>query len=126
MDASLYGLTVSTNAGSTRATAGPISDPHSALIATISELQALRQSTSAEAPMEAAQALTPAPETVTVTARPARPKAILPDPPKFDGTRSERRIESLIKDKVDIDGEVIGSVRNQFIYVTPRLKGKDL
>ena len=61
----------------------------SALAATISEVQALRQPTSAEAPMEAPQAPTPAPETLTATARPARPKAILPDPPKFDGTRSK-------------------------------------
>jgi hypothetical protein len=36
--------------------------------------------------MEAPQALIPAPETVTVTAGPARPKVILPDSPKFDGT----------------------------------------
>ena len=43
----------------------------------------------------------------------ARPKAILPNPPKFDGTRSEYEgWRSLIRDKVDINGEVIGSARN--------------
>jgi hypothetical protein len=56
-----------------------------------------------------------------------RTKAILPDPPKFDGTRSDfEGWKSLVKDKIEVDGEVIGSSRNQFIYVTSRLEGKGL
>jgi len=56
-----------------------------------------------------------------------RPKAILPNPPKFDGTRSEYEgWRSLIRDKVDIDREAIGFSRNQFIYIASRLKGKGL
>src|SRR5271163_3788646 len=85
----------------------------SALAATNSELEALRQPTRAPTP--------------TPTPGAARPKAILPNPPKFDGTRSEyERWRSLIRDKVDIDGEAIGSARNQFIYVASRLEGKGL
>ena len=43
----------------------------------------------------------------------ARLKAILPNPLKFDGTRSEYKgWKSLIRDKVDINEEVIGSARN--------------
>src|SRR5271155_5264008 len=45
-------------------------------------ITALRQPTSAEAPMETPQAPIPMPAPGT-----ARPKAILPNPPKFDGTR---------------------------------------
>src|SRR5271163_4834248 len=85
----------------------------SALAATNSELEALRQPTRAPTP--------------TPTSGAARPKAILPNPPKFDGTRSEYEgWRSLIRDKVDIDGEAIGSARNQFIYVASRLEGKGL
>src|SRR5271163_4399696 len=85
----------------------------SALAATNSELEALRQPTRAPTP--------------TPTPGAARPKAILPNPPKFDGTRSEYEgWRSLIRDKVDIDGEAIGSARNQFIYVASRLEGKGL
>jgi hypothetical protein len=32
----------------------------------------------------------------------------------------------LIRDKVDVNGEAIGSVRNQFLYVASRLEGKRL
>jgi hypothetical protein len=68
------------------------------------------------------QAPTPTPAPGT-----ARPKAILPSPPKFDGTRSEYEgWRSLIRDKVDVDGEAIGFVRNQFLYVASRLEGKRL
>jgi hypothetical protein len=80
----------------------------------------LRQSTSVS--IETPQALTPtsAPET-------ARPKTILPIPPKFDGTRSEYKgWKSLIKDKINIDEKAINSAKNQFIYITSRLKGKEL
>src|SRR5271155_6082468 len=85
----------------------------SALAATNSELEALRQPTRAPTP--------------TPTPGAARPKAILPNPPKFDGTRNESEgWRSLVRDKVDIDGEAIGSARNQFIYVASRLDGKGL
>jgi len=91
-----------------------------ALAATNSEIAALRQPTSAS--METPQAPTP-----TSAPGTARPKAVLPSPPKFDGTRSEYEgWRSLIRDKVDIDGEAIGSARNQFIYVASRLEGKGL
>jgi hypothetical protein len=93
-----------------------------ALAATNLELQALRQPIPAEAPMGTLQTPTPtsAPKTV-------RTKAILPSPPKFNGTRSEYEgWRSLIKNKIDIDGEVIGSARNQFIYVASCLEGKGL
>src|SRR5271156_715208 len=94
-----------------------------ALAATNSELEVLRRSTPPS--MEAPRASIPAPENATV--RPVRPKAVLPDPPKFDGTRSEYEgWRSLIRDKVDIDREAIGSARNQFIYVASRLEGKGL
>ena len=70
---------------------------------------------------------TPLPPTPTFTPGTARPKAILPNPPKFDGTRSEYEgWRSLVRDKVDIDGEAIGSARNQFLYVASRLEGKGL
>jgi type II secretory pathway pseudopilin PulG len=61
-----------------------------------------------ETPTETPRAPTPMPGPGI-----ARPKAILPNPPKFDGTRSEYEgWRSLIRDKIDIDGEVIGSARN--------------
>jgi len=74
------------------------------------------------------QEATPEPTlTSTPTSASRRTKAILPDPPKFDGTRNEYEgWKSLIKDKIDIDAEVIGSSRNQFIYVASRLEGKGL
>jgi len=91
-----------------------------ALAATNSELQALQQPISP--PMETPQAHTPTPTPGT-----ARPKAILPSPPKFDGTRSEYEgWRSLVRDKIDVDGEAIGSARNQFLYVASRLEGKGL
>lgn len=92
-----------------------------AVAATNAEVQSLRQTTLAEDPRPP----TPTPE-AEVT-RPRRTKAILPDPPKFDGTRSEYEgWRSLIKDKIEVDGEVIGSDRNQFIYISSRLEGKGL
>jgi hypothetical protein len=82
-------------------------------------IQALRQPT--ETPLTPAEQLTP---TSTLT---KRTKAILPDPPKFNGSRSEfEGWSSLIKDKIDVDSEVIGSPRNQFLYVASRLEGKGL
>jgi hypothetical protein len=84
-------------------------------------------------PAETPEAPTPAPENEAtptreiVTTGPKRTKAILPDPPKFDGTRSEYEgWRSLVKDKIEVDGEVIGSDRNQFKYVSSRLEGKGL
>ena len=91
-----------------------------ALAQTNETVQALQQP--APTPMD-----TPRPPTPTLAPGTARPKAILPNPPKFDGTRSEYEgWRSLIRDKVDIDGEAIGSARNQFIYVASRLEGKGL
>jgi DNA-binding protein H-NS len=88
-----------------------------ALAQTNETVQALQRPT----PTENSQAPTPAPE------RPRRTKHILPDPPKFNGTRSEYEgWKSLIKDKIEVDGEVIGSNRNQFIYVSSRLEGTGL
>ena len=56
-----------------------------------------------------------------------RTKIILPDPLKFDGTRSEYEgWRSLVRDKIDVDGEMIGSDRNQFIYISSRLEEKGL
>src|SRR5437764_10960652 len=88
---------------------------------------------------EAVQALrrpTPAPESTMETPVPTpreeavstqRTKAILPNPPKFDGSRGEYEgWRSLIKDKIEVDGEVIGSDRNQFMYVSSRLEEKGL
>jgi hypothetical protein len=70
---------------------------------------------------------TPTPTPEAAATRPVRTKAILPEPPKFDGTRSEYEgWKSLMKDKIDVDGEVIGSSRNQFIYIASRLEGKGL
>ena len=97
--------------------------------ATNVEIQSLRQTTpadmSTEAPQPFLQASTPMPEAATT--RPRRTRAILPDPPKFDGSRSEYEgWRSLIKDKIEVDGEVIGSNRNQFMYVSSRLKEKGL
>jgi len=93
-----------------------------ALAATNSELKALHQPTPAEAPAETPRTPTPMPAPGI-----ARPKPILPNPPKFDGTRNDYEgWRSLIRDKVDIDGEAIGSARNQFLYVASRLEGKGL
>jgi hypothetical protein len=62
-----------------------------------------------------------------VTARPIRPKAILPDPFKFDGICGEYEgWRSLIRDKININREAIDSTRNQFLYIVFRLKGKGL
>jgi hypothetical protein len=72
--------------------------------------------------METPQAPTPTPAPGI-----ARPKAILPSPLKFDGTRSEYKgWRFLIRDKVDINGEAIGFIKNQFIYIASRLEGKGL
>jgi hypothetical protein len=72
--------------------------------------------------MKTPQAPTPTPALGT-----ARPKAILPSSFKFDGIRSEYEgWRFLIRNKVDVDGEAIGSVRNQFFYVASRLEGKGL
>lgn len=72
----------------------------------------------------------PTPEATPVENQPhpfRRTKAILPDPPKFDGTRNDfEGWKSQMKDKIEVDGEVIGSKRNQFIYVASRLEGKGL
>jgi hypothetical protein len=93
------------------------------------QIQALQATVQAlQRPTETSQTSTPEP-TPTETPVPAlrRTKAILPDPPKFDGTRSDfEGWKSLIKDKIEVDGEVIGSNRNQFIYVASRLEGKGL
>src|SRR5271154_2945942 len=84
-----------------------------ALANTNSELEALRRTTPAETPA----GVPPPPSEPTLaptTNRPARIKAILPDPPKFDGTRSDYEgWRSLARDKIDVDGEVIGSNWNQ-------------
>jgi hypothetical protein len=88
------------------------------LAATRSELEALRQPTPAptEAPLEVPQ-----------TSNTARKRAILPEPPKFNGTRNDYEgWKSLIQDKIDVDGGVIGSPRNQFLYISSRLEGKGL
>jgi hypothetical protein len=86
--------------------------------------------------VQALRRLTPAPESTMETPVPTpkeevvstqRTKAILPNPPKFNGSRSEYEgWRSLIKDKIEVDGEVIGSDRNRFIYVASRLEGKGL
>jgi len=98
-----------------------------AIAETNAVVQSLKQ------PAETPEAPTPAPENEatptaeTVTPRPKRTKAILPDPPEFGGTRSEYEgWRSLVKDKIEVDGEVIGSDRNQFKYVSSRLEGKGL
>jgi hypothetical protein len=91
--------------------------------AQIQALQAALAATNSrlETPTETPRAPTPSAPGIP------RPKAILPNPPKFDGTRSEYEgWRSLIRDKIDIDGEAIGSARNQFIYVASRLEGKGL
>jgi hypothetical protein len=90
-------------------------------------IQALQQPASVRTP----QAPAPVPPTQgtnsTVPTPPRRTKAILPDPPKFDGTRADYEgWKSLIKDKIDIDAEVIGSERNQFLYISSRLEEKGL
>jgi len=58
---------------------------------------------------------------VSTAPKQARLKPILPDPPKFDGTHNEYEgWKSLIRDKVDINGEAISSARNHFLYVSSR------
>ena len=93
-----------------------------ALAQTNDAVQALRQPT--PPPVESTQIPTP-PENSDPTTR--RTKPILPNPPKFNGSRSEYEgWKSLIKDKIDVDGEIIGSDRNQFIFIASRLEGKGL
>ena len=92
-----------------------------AIAQTNDTVQALQRPTAEPTPMETPQVPTP------LMSKPARTKAILPDPPKFNGTRSEYEgWRSLIQDKIEVDGEVIGSNRNQFIYVSSRLVEKGL
>jgi hypothetical protein len=70
---------------------------------------------------------TPQAPTPTPAPKIARSKAIFPSPSKFDGTRSEYKgWRFLIRDKIDINEKAIGSVKNQFIYIASRLKGKGL
>jgi hypothetical protein len=79
----------------------------SAIAETNAAVQSMRQPTPMETPPEP----TPPQEAIITGSR--RTKAILLDPPKFNGTRSEYEgWKSLIKDKIDVDGEVIGSNRN--------------
>ena len=81
--------------------------------------------TQTEGTPESPPAPTPVPESTDTGIR--RTKPILPNPPKFDGSRNEYEgWRSLIKDKIEVDGEVIGSNRYQFIYVASRLEGKGL
>src|SRR5262245_7821479 len=92
----------------------------SVLATTQAEITTLRQNSSTPATTSSPSADETPPDTT-------RRKAILPDPPKFDGTRSEYEgWRSLIYDKIEVDGEVIGSPKNQFLYIASRLEGKGL
>lgn len=51
-------------------------------------------------------------------------KSTLPDPPRFEGTRSEfRPWLSEMKNKLRVDGPVLGSRPDQFAYIYARLGG---
>lgn len=99
-----------------------------AIAQTNETVRAAQRPTVETAPEEVQTPPTPTPTPIDATnVRPARRRAILPDPPKFDGSRGEYEgWRSLMNDKIDVDGEVIGSHRNQFIYVASRLEGKGL
>ena len=92
------------------------------------EIRALQATV--EALQKPTESTTPTSEPTLVENQPhsfKRTKAILPDPPKFDGTRSDfEGWKSLMRDKIEVDGEVIGPKRNQFLYVASRLEGKGL
>ena len=58
---------------------------------------------------------------------PSRPKPSLPEPPMFDGDREAYEgWRTLLQNKLESDGEAIGSLVNQFRYVAARLEGSGL
>src|SRR5271170_5646987 len=95
-----------------------------ALAQTNEAVQALHQPVPTPTPAEATPASI---ATAEIVAEPRRTKAVLPNPPKFNGNRNEfEGWKSLISDKIEVDGDVIGSGKNQFVYVASRLEGKAL
>ena len=73
---------------------------------------------SAPPPLTTTGVTTPGPDTPIRPITKGKKKPVLPDPPKFDRKRSTYRIWGLeMKNKLEVDGDVIGTEADQFIYI---------
>ncbi|KAK4170789.1 hypothetical protein QBC36DRAFT_341288 [Triangularia setosa] len=75
-------------------------------------------------PTEAVSTYTPEePSSAQITTNAMRKKPILPDPPKFNGSRLNFRAWYLeMKNKLSVDGPALGSPPDQFAYIYSRLE----